>query len=61
MTQLVPGHPFVFGALLVILAILVAAFIPESSGQSMFISSESDERLARIRRVKNDEWVVKKR
>jgi len=60
-TQLVPGPPFVFGALLVILAILVAAFIPESSGQSMFISSEADERLARIRRVKNDEWVVKKR
>ncbi|XP_015439457.1 PREDICTED: hippocampus abundant transcript 1 protein-like isoform X2 [Dufourea novaeangliae] len=30
-TQLVPGPPFVFGALLVICALLVAAFIPESS------------------------------
>jgi len=29
-TSLVPGPPFVFGALLVILAILVAAFIPET-------------------------------
>ncbi|XP_011301256.1 hippocampus abundant transcript 1 protein isoform X2 [Fopius arisanus] len=29
--QLVPGPPFVFGALLVICALLVAAFIPESS------------------------------
>ena len=28
-TELVPGPPYVFGALLVILAILVAAFIPE--------------------------------
>jgi len=27
--QIVPGPPFVFGALLVILAIMVAAFIPE--------------------------------
>jgi len=30
-TQLMPGPPFVFGAMLVILAILVAAFIPENS------------------------------
>lgn len=29
--QIVPGPPFVFGALLVILALMVAAFIPESS------------------------------
>ncbi|XP_022243779.1 hippocampus abundant transcript 1 protein-like isoform X2 [Limulus polyphemus] len=29
-TQLVPGPPFVFGAFLVMLALLVAAFIPES-------------------------------
>merc|ERR1719244_1879158 len=29
-TSLVPGPPFVFGALLVILAILVAAFIPDN-------------------------------
>lgn len=29
-TQIVPGPPFVFGALLVILAIMVAAFIPDN-------------------------------
>merc|ERR1719322_379000 len=29
--QIVPGPPFVFGALLVILALMVAAFIPETS------------------------------
>ncbi len=29
-TQIVPGPPFVFGALLVILALMVSAFIPES-------------------------------
>ena len=28
-THVVPGPPFVFGALLVILALMVAAFIPE--------------------------------
>ncbi|XP_046681570.1 hippocampus abundant transcript 1 protein [Homalodisca vitripennis] len=32
MPQLVPGPPFVFGALLVICALLVAAFIPEGVG-----------------------------
>lgn len=32
MPQLIPGPPFVFGALLVILALLVAAFIPEVPG-----------------------------
>ena len=31
--QIVPGPPFVFGALLVILAIMVAAFIPENMGR----------------------------
>ncbi|XP_071627605.1 hippocampus abundant transcript 1 protein isoform X3 [Temnothorax longispinosus] len=34
MPQLVPGPPFVFGALLVICALLVAAFIPESNTMS---------------------------
>jgi hypothetical protein len=29
-TGLMPGPPFVFGALMVVLAILVAAFIPEA-------------------------------
>uniref|UniRef100_A0A1B6CFG6 Major facilitator superfamily (MFS) profile domain-containing protein n=1 Tax=Clastoptera arizonana TaxID=38151 RepID=A0A1B6CFG6_9HEMI len=32
MPQFVPGPPFVFGAFLVICALLVAAFIPESTG-----------------------------
>lgn len=30
--QIIPGPPFVFGALLVILALMVAAFIPEHMG-----------------------------
>ena len=30
-THVVPGPPFVFGALLVILALMVAAFIPEGA------------------------------
>ena len=30
--QIIPGPPFVFGALLVILALMVAAFIPEDMG-----------------------------
>ena len=30
--QIVPGPPFVFGALLMILAFMVAAFIPENMG-----------------------------
>ncbi|XP_014287608.3 hippocampus abundant transcript 1 protein isoform X1 [Halyomorpha halys] len=33
--QLVPGPPFVFGAFLVICALLVAAFIPEGSNQAI--------------------------
>ena len=49
MTELVPGPPFVFGALLVILAIIVAAFIPET-GKSSFNTSDSEDRVARIRR-----------
>ena len=32
--QIVPGPPFVFGALLVILALMVAAFIPENMGSN---------------------------
>merc|ERR1711976_921375 len=32
MSSIVPGPPFVFGALLVILALMVAAFIPEAQG-----------------------------
>lgn len=31
MSDIVPGPPFVFGALLVILALMVAAFIPEAA------------------------------
>merc|ERR1719367_1735961 len=31
MSDIVPGPPFVFGALLVILALMVAAFIPDAS------------------------------
>ena len=31
--QIIPGPPFVFGALLVILALMVAAFIPDNMGK----------------------------
>ncbi|XP_013785386.1 hippocampus abundant transcript 1 protein-like [Limulus polyphemus] len=46
-TQLVPGPPFVFGAFLVMVALLVAAFIPESHPvghihQQSSISADSD-------------------
>ncbi|XP_076353570.1 hippocampus abundant transcript 1 protein-like [Tachypleus tridentatus] len=46
-TQLVPGPPFVFGAFLVMVALLVAAFIPEShpvghTHQQALISADSD-------------------
>ena len=34
LSTLMPGPPFVFGALLVLLAILVAAFIPEQDSAS---------------------------
>ncbi len=36
-TQVIPGPPFVFGALLVILALMVSAFIPESFQVEIFI------------------------
>ncbi|XP_059620115.1 hippocampus abundant transcript 1 protein isoform X1 [Phlebotomus argentipes] len=51
MSQLVPGPPFVFGALMVIVAILVASYIPEGptervirrvSGVSLDIQSETE-------------------
>lgn len=45
-TQLAPGPPFVFGALLVFLALLVAAFIPESTKSSNSTNSGGDGRLS---------------
>ena len=53
--HIIPGPPFVFGALLVILALLVAAFIPEekstgnnqNSGSLMGVSSSSGSGVAR--------------
>merc|ERR1719471_722810 len=45
-TQLVPGPPFVFGAMLVILAILVAAFIPDNQ-TSVGSFRETDEERRR--------------
>lgn len=35
MLQLIPGPPFVFGALLVILALIVAAFIPDNQNSAI--------------------------
>ena len=49
-TELVPGPPFVFGALLVILAVLVAAFIPEAPGGSILRRGEDGEEVSRNRR-----------
>lgn len=50
-TSLVPGPPFVFGALLVILAILVAAFIPESASiNSSFMSDDTRDDRSEIKR-----------
>ena len=43
-TSLVPGPPFVFGAMLVILAILVAAFIPDSQTSSLRDTDEDKRR-----------------
>ena len=44
-TSLMPGPPFVFGAMLVILAILVAAFIPETDGsRGSFRDNDEDRR-----------------
>ena len=43
-----PGPPFVFGAMLVILAILVAAFIPDNPAPGLF-DSAGDRLRRRIR------------
>lgn len=40
-THIVPGPPFVFGALLVILALMVSAFIPEALSTSGITASSS--------------------
>jgi len=48
-TSLIPGPPFVFGSLLVILAILVAAFIPESTGVGgAFRDTEEEKRRKQL-------------
>jgi len=49
-TELVPGPPFVFGALLVILAVLVAAFIPEAPGGSILRRGDDGDEVGRNRR-----------
>merc|ERR1711936_1025208 len=49
-TELVPGPPFVFGALLVILAVLVAAFIPEAPGGFMLRRGDEGDEGGRNRR-----------
>jgi len=49
-TELVPGPPFVFGALLVILAVLVAAFIPDAPGGSILRRGEDGDEVGRNRR-----------
>ena len=44
-SELMPGPPFVFGAFLVILAILVAAFIPDAT--SNIFSPDEDKKNRR--------------
>ena len=46
--QLIPGPPFVFGALMVVVAILVAAFIPEKDGNEPTISRKASGRKRSI-------------
>jgi len=57
-SELMPGPPFVFGAFLVILALLVAAFIPDSN-PTLFSSDEEKvlKKLKEESRVRS--WSVK--
>lgn len=52
---LVPGPPFIFGSLMVILAILVAAFIPESSSMSSSFKTEEGSSSEKRRRERTAE------
>merc|ERR1719483_451304 len=47
-TSLVPGPPFVFGALMVILAILVAAFIPEKVTPGAFRDTDEEKKRKQL-------------
>jgi hypothetical protein len=49
-----PGPPFVFGALLVMLAIMVAAFIPDTS-TAIFASEREEERASAAKRRSREE------
>lgn len=52
-TALMPGPPFVFGALLVMLAIMVAAFIPDTT-TSIFATEREEERSVGKRRSREE-------
>ncbi len=47
-SALMPGPPFVFGAFLVILAILVAAFIPDTSSNIFSIDEDKKNRRPKV-------------
>lgn len=49
----VPGPPFMFGGFMVILAILVALFIPEVRGEYSFNSRSPIEKKRECRKAKN--------
>lgn len=44
-TQFMPGPPFVFGALMVVVAIMVAAFIPNQQGDAEAMRRASGRRM----------------
>jgi hypothetical protein len=48
-----PGPPFVFGALLVMLAIMVAAFIPDTTSP-IFSTEREEERSIGKRRIREE-------
>ena len=55
-TRLVPGPPFVFGAMLVILAILVAAFIPDSQTPVRDTDEDKRRKLLEDKRRSDDSY-----
>ena len=53
-TALMPGPPFVFGALLVMLAIMVAAFIPDTNSPIFATEREEERSSSSKRRIREE-------
>ena len=49
-----PGPPFVFGALLVMLAIMVAAFIPDTNSPIFATEREEERSSSSKRRIREE-------